>query len=386
MPRQVEPRARPTRLDIGVALVLAVVIQVEYHTDYSDASAITWRHIAVGLALSAPLAWRRIYPVTIGLGVTAVFCFQPELVKPTPNTFAAAICLVVAVSALALYPRRWVVSFGTGAVAGAMGVVGAYLDPNPKGLEGWSMLIFILGIWFAAALLRQQTERARRSEAAAVFERLSAESRAHELVAAERSRIARELHDVVSHGMGVIVIQARGGRRVLNVDPSGARNALDEIERVSTDCLQEMRLMLDVLRIDGETEHMTVPLQGLARLPELLSDFRAAGLDVDYAISGQVVPLATGLDVSAFRVIQESLTNVLQHAHASSASLRLSYSDNILDIDITNDGPVVPMPTPGHGLVGMTERVDLFDGALTWGPLPEGGFHVHARFPYAVTQ
>jgi signal transduction histidine kinase len=377
-----EPRRRPSRFDVLLGLALALVIQLEYLVDYSGITEFSLVAVTWGLLLSIPLIWRRVWPVPVGLGVVLAFCVQPEIVIPTPNTFGAAICIAVASAALAMYPRRWATAIAGCVVVGLLALLGGYLDPNPDGIEGISSMLFLVGVWVGAAFLRAQTERTRRSEEARARERVAAENRARELVASERSRIARELHDIVSHGMGVLVLQARGGRRVLDDDPVRARTAFDEIERVSTDCLNEMRLMLDVLRIDDGGSDALPPQPGMRRLDDLLGQLRAAGLRIDAEVSGEPVPLATGLDVSAYRIVQEALTNVAQHGAGASAALRVDYGPGALRIDVSDDGPAVGAVTPGHGLTGMAERAHLFDGVLEWGPRESGGFRVVAELPY----
>lgn len=379
---RVEPRRRPSRFDVLLGLALALVIQLEYLVDYSGIREFSLLAVAWGLLLSIPLIWRRVWPVPVGLGVVLAFCVQPEMVIPTPNTFGAAICIAVAAAALAMYPRRWATAIAGCVGAALLALLGGYLDPNPDGIEGISSMLFLVGVWVGAAFLRAQTERTRRSEDARVAERIAAESRARELVASERARIARELHDVVSHGMGVLVLQARGGRRVLDDDPDRARTAFDQIERVSTDCLREMRLMLDVLRIEDDDVDGTPPQQGMARLDDLLAQLREAGLRIDAEISGDPVPLPTGLDVSAYRIVQEALTNVVQHGAGAAARLRVEYAESAVRIDVVDDGPAPVTVTPGHGLTGMSERALLFDGQVEWGPATGGGFRVHADLPY----
>lgn len=374
----------PSRADIAIAAVLAVLIQLEYHIDYADSADVTLTHVIIGLALTVPLAWRRVAPLPVGLGVVAVFCFQPELVQPTPNTATAAICLVLATAALALYPRSWVFATAAGAAAIVMGVAGAWLDPDPKGLESVSLGLTMLGAWAAGALLRQQTERARRSEATIVTERLAAEAAAQALVTAERGRIARELHDVISHGLGVVVLQARGGRRVLDGDAERARGAFDDIERAASESLREMRLLLDVLRVESDTEPAPEPQPGLGRLDELLAELRSAGQVVDVTILGAPVPLTAGLDLSAYRIVQEALTNVAQHAPGARSTLVITYEPEAITLDIEDDGPAVSQARPGHGLVGMAERAQLYDGSLEWGPREPHGFRVHATLASSV--
>jgi len=372
---------RVSRFDLVLALGLAVVIQVEYHVDYAGLPGISLAATVSGLALSVPLIWRRVAPVPVGLGVIAVFSLQPELVKPTPNTFGAAICIAVASAALALYPRRWATAVLCCAAAGALGLLGGYLDPNPDGIEGISTMLYLVGVWVGAAFLRAQVQRTRRSDEALLRERVAADERARELVTSERARIARELHDVVAHGMGVLVLQARGGRRVIDSDPARARQAFDEIERLSTESLREMRLMLDVLRID-DYEVLDPPQPSLSRLDDLLHHVRTAGLRVDAEAVGAPVALPTGLDLSAYRIVQEALTNVMRHGDGAAATLRIGYGESALRIDVVDDGADRPPALAGHGLVGMAERVRMFDGSLRYGREPDGGFGVHAVLPY----
>lgn len=377
-----EPRRRPSRFDLLLGLVLALVIQLEYLFAYSGVAAFSLSAVLCGLLLSVPLIWRRVWPVPVGLGVVLAFCLQPELVRPTPNTAGAAICIAVASVALAMYPRRWRTAIVCCVVLPLLAVLGDYLDPNPEEIEAVSTALFLVGAWVAGAFLRAQTERTRRSEDARVAERLAAEVRARDLVASERARIARELHDVVSHGMGVLVLQARGGRRVLDDDPDRARSAFDQIERVSTECLREMRLMLDVLRIEDDDVDGTPPQPGMARLDDLLAQLREAGLRIDAETTGDPVPLPTGLDVSAYRIVQEALTNVVQHGAGAAARLRVEYADSAVRIDVVDDGPAPASVSPGHGLTGMSERALLFGGQVVWGAVPGGGFRVHADLPY----
>lgn len=371
-------RPAPTRADIAIAAALAALIQVEYHIDYANSGDVTLTHVIAGLAMTVPLAWRRTYPVVVGLGVVGFFCLQPEMVRPTPNTFTAAVCLVLAAAALALYPATWRAVAATGAAAVGLALLGSWLDPDPKGLEEVSMSLTVLGAWGAGALLRRQTERARASEAAVVTQRLAAVAAAEALVGAERGRIARELHDVVSHGLGVVVLQARGGRRMLGTDIDRARAAFDDIEKTATASLREMRLLLDVLRVESDVVQPSEPQPGLARLHDLLNRLRDAGQVVEVAVRGTPIPLSAGLDLSAYRIVQEALTNVARHAPGARSSLAIIYEPDRLILDIADDGPVVAEPAPGHGLVGMAERAQLYGGSLVWGPREPHGFLVRA--------
>lgn len=373
----------PSRWDVALAVGLAALIQVEYHIDYAGSADVTSRHVIIGLLLALPLVWRRTAPVPVGLTVVTVFSLQPELVVPTPNTAGAALCLVVAMGALALYPRTWAVAIISALAATAIGNLGAWLDPNPDGIEAVSTTLLLLGVWGAGALLRRQTERARRSEAAAVTERIAAEARARDLVAAERTRIARELHDVVSHGIGVIGLQARGGRRVLDSDAARARTAFDHIESASTQCLREMRLMLDVLRIQPG-DPAAPPQPSLAALDDLVADLRSAGQRIHVEVQGDPVALPADVDLSAYRIVQEALSNVAHHAPGAAATVAVAYEPDMVTLEIVNDGPTAPDPLPGHGLVGIRERAQLYGGSAEWGSDSGSGFRVRARLLYGA--
>ena len=201
--------------------------------------------------------------------------------------------------------------------------------------------------------------------------------------AAERARIARELHDVVAHNVSVMVVQADGASYALDNSPERARQALLAIASTGRQALTEMRRMLGVLRSDDGATGVA-PLPGIAQLGELLEQTRATGLAVSFTVQGVPAPLPGGLALAAYRIVQESLTNTRKHGGpAASAEVLLRYCEDALTLQITDDGhgAATAADGAGHGLTGMRERVALYSGTLDAGPLPGGGYQVTARLP-----
>lgn len=217
-------------------------------------------------------------------------------------------------------------------------------------------------------------------------ERLRAEQEevATRAVIEERARIARELHDVVSHAISVTVLQARGARRSLDVDREAVRDALDAIEHTNAQALGDMRRLLAVLR-DTEDDTRTAPQPTLALLDELAQSVRDAGVEVTVSSSGAERDVPPGVDLSAYRIIQECLTNALRHAAGSRAQVRLWYVEDALELEVVNGAGRQPARRgTGHGLVGIRERVAVVGGRVEAGATPDGGFRVWVRLPYAV--
>jgi signal transduction histidine kinase len=213
------------------------------------------------------------------------------------------------------------------------------------------------------------------------MERLAEE--ASRAVADERIRIAHELHDVVAHHMSVISLQAGVAEYVVDSDRAATREALAIVGDTSRAALAEMRRLLTVLRVDDGDS--TQPQPGLSELDGLLSRLRASGLPVSFAVTGTRRPLPPGADLCAYRIAQESLTNVLKHAGPATASLELDYGEHTLTVKITDNGrgaKARATGAPSRGITGMRERAELYGGVLTAGPRPEGGFAVMLRLPY----
>jgi len=241
------------------------------------------------------------------------------------------------------------------------------------GLAAW---LLVLGT--GAEIIR--TRRERRAELAHV-EAEEARRRASE----ERLLIARELHDVLAHNISLINVQAGVALHLLDERPDQARPALTAIKDASKEALGELRSVLDVLRRseDGTTAPRA-PTAGLRDLPGLVERTRSAGLDVTLDVSGESRPVPAGVDLAAFRIVQEALTNVVRHAGTGGARVRLDYGDERLTVQVDDDGvgtPVPPRDGAGRGIAGMRERVQALNGTFEAGPRPGRGFRVRARFP-----
>jgi len=264
--------------------------------------------------------------------------------------------------------------------------------------------------WIVAESLRNR--RARWAELSAKAERLEweREEQSRRAVAEERLRIARELHDVVAHSMSVIAVQSAVGGHVMDTQPEEARHALAAIEATSRSALTEMRRLLGILRQDGEPTGSLAPAPGLADLTPLVAQVGEAGLQVWVQVDGERGPVPPLVDLSAYRIIQEALTNVIKHAASASAYVKVSYEKGAVVLEITDDGPgrkdsghgtgpggpdggrgagadgrradaATSQFSTGHGIIGMRERVAVFGGEFAAGPRAGGGFRVFARFP-----
>lgn len=200
--------------------------------------------------------------------------------------------------------------------------------------------------------------------------------------AAERTRIARELHDVIAHGVSVIVLHARGARELLDQDPAATRRSLELIEHTGREALGELRTVVGALRTDGRRDALE-PQPGLLHLRELVRRTEEAGLAVTVTVEGQVSPLPLAVDLSAYRIVQEALANTLKHSTARNADVVVRYGDDHLLIQVTDAGTRRESSEPGggHGIVGMRERVALLNGHIETGPRPEGGYEVLAVLP-----
>ncbi|MER5227940.1 sensor histidine kinase [Streptomyces flaveus] len=333
------------------------------------------------LALAhVPLALRRRAPLVV---FAAVQCAGVAYVSlgywPLLSVFGAALVLYTVAS---VCPARIVI--GCAAVSTAKWVYGGVVsDSRSAGLAVIeALLCCAVLVWFGT-LARRSTELARQLRAEQA-------ERARREVAAERGRIARELHDVVAHHMSVISVQAGLARFVLDSDAATARGALGTIEDTSTEALEELRRMLHVLREhDPGGADSAAPMPTLARLGDLVERVRAAGVLVELSIQGAVRPLPPGVELCAYRVVQEALTNVLKHTRHADAQVRLHYRPHHLTVSVTDDGEKMisdNVPTgAGHGLIGMRERARLYGGTISVGPRAEGGFAVRLSLPTSAT-
>jgi signal transduction histidine kinase len=263
-----------------------------------------------------------------------------------------------------------------GAITFALAWVALVTDPDGVYLGGLLFFGMLFGTpWAIGRAIRHRRLRE------AQLEREKAEAEA--AIADERARIARELHDVVAHAISVIVLQARGGRKLLDDEPDEARRALDAIENTASQALAEMRRLLGLLR-ETDAELALVPQPTLAHLDDLVAQVRDAGLPVELVVDGEPTELPPGVDLSAYRIVQEALTNALKHAGPATARVAVRYGEGELDLEVSDDGTgTANGHGAGHGLTGIRERVAVFGGDLEAGQRAEGGFAVRARLPYA---
>ncbi len=345
--------------------------------------------VPMTLLLVVPVAVRRKVPVTAYAVAQVAALWQIA----TNDLSGAVLAVLVLLYTVAAYrPRRVSVTVLCASLVGS-GVAGLIFWTQP-GLQ-LSSRLFVAGVMFGGSALTAwvlgDSMRYRRGYYAALEDRaarLEAERDAQSKVAAaaERARIARELHDVIAHHVSVMVVQADGAVYALRSDPQTTETALHAISRTGRQALNEMRNLLGVLRTDGDRAQLA-PVPGLGELRELLDQARAAGLAVTYTLSGTPRDLPEGAELAAYRVVQESLTNTRKHAGlAASAAVTLRYEPAGLTVEVTDDGLASAAPgSGGHGLAGMRERIEMYGGTVQAGPLEGRGFGVVAHLPSAQT-
>ncbi len=340
-------------------------------------------HSVLVAGFTLPLLMRRRFAVLVFVTVIASAWLQLELGGGLGQPFFAALLGWYSLGAHAAPPSTYVGPTAVGLLIALVDVPrlrdGA---PADEVVPAWFILLAIWG--FGRWMQRRAGESAALRERAATAEREQREQ-AQRAVADERARIARELHDLVAHSMGVIVIQAQGAQRALDGSPERSREALVSIENAGRQGMAELRRLLGLLT-ETETDrdtNSTSPQPGLGQIPDLVERVRSTGLHVDLAIEGQVRPLPPGLELTGYRLVQEAMTNVLKHAAATRVEVRVCYETDRLDIDVRDHGGAAASveSAGGRGLVGMRERVGLYGGSVLTGPLPEGGFSVRARIP-----
>jgi signal transduction histidine kinase len=354
-------RVRPPTPDLVLALVLSVLVLQPF------------------LLLTAPLAWRRRYPMAVvGIQAAAILLVDGEF-YPDLTAFVA---ILVGVYSVAAHHRDPVVSAAV-LITYATIAAALYDDVVPEIPGPLTAFAIVAPLWLAGNSSR--IARQRLDATATRAERAERERDA--AIAEERERIARELHDVVTHNVSVMVVQASAARQVLEASPSSlveVRDAMAAVERVGQQAMDELRHMLGVL--GGGSADLRAPRAGLDQLDALRQRMRDSGVPVRVEVTGTVVALPAGIDLTAYRVIQEALTNVLRHAPGSAATVSVHHGAEELLVEITNSPPAHPVVTGGggRGLAGLAERVRLYHGFLTAGVTPDGGYRVSARLPITV--
>ncbi len=326
------------------------------------------------LALGVLLAFRTRLPLVVGGAMLAVALLEGLLPEAHGGEWIGLFVLL-GVYTTAAHTSGWRTAVAA-ALTFATGLVILIADPDSVDLGAILFFGFMFGTpWAAGRAIRHRRLRETQLEQ----EKVDAEA----AIAEERTRIARELHDVVAHAISVIVLQARGGRKLLDDEPEEARHALDAIERTASQALGEMRRLLGLLR-ESDEELALAPQPTLARLDDLVRRVREAGLPVELAVEGEPAELPPGVDLSAYRIVQEALTNALKHAGPATARVTVRYAEGELDLEVADDGAGGGNGGgAGQGLAGIRERVAVFGGDVEAGSRPEGGYAVRARLPYS---
>ncbi len=378
-----------------------------YATGFRDPGPLA---VLLTLCQTVSAAWRRRAPYAVLAATTAAATVHMALgYKPT---FAEAAMVVALYTVAAHRPQHRAVAaallFGAAMVGYGLIAEARYPSPWQDSLQSWALSFIQFGAaFFLGDLQKRRLADMAKLEALNTQLATEQELRSRWAVAEERGRIARELHDVVAHSVSVMVVQAGAARRTLAVSPDQAATALGQIESTGRQALVELRRLLGLLR-DGDPGDgaALTPQPGLEHLESLAAAAREAGLPVEVAVEGEPRPLPAGIDLSAYRIVQEALTNSLRHAGPARADVRVCYGREVLEVQVTDDGRGGPgvvgdggdliavtigpdgvLEVPGrrnggrHGLIGMRERVALFGGTLEAGPRPGGGYRVAARLP-----
>jgi signal transduction histidine kinase len=369
------------RIDWAVAAAFVIGGEIEFAVLWHGGGPRVLAVLVVAVAYGS-LIWRRTRPIVgglvmIGAWLTLNTAFEGDL-EPLQ---APLIAILVMAYAMGAYTR------GASAVAaplvlaaGMTAVIVTFDDSVPTDFV--FPTAFVLVAWLAGRGLRTRTRLTEELHEAAVRAQEAHEEEIARAAADERRRIAREMHDVVAHSVSVMVVQAGGARRILERDPRRAVEAAAHIEDVGRAALAEMRRLLGVLH-HGEDETGRAPQPTLRELERLVERSRAAGLPVTLAVHGTPQALPPGKDLAAYRVVQEALTNAIKHAGAAPTSVTVRWQPSMLVLEIVDSGGARMNGSngSGHGLVGMEERVRLYDGTLRTGRVAGGGFEVVARLP-----
>lgn len=349
---------------IAIGCYLTIVVMA-----YAESRAYWWV-FALATANVLPLLWRRRFPFTVAL-ITGIFTTWLSLVDAIGQIPAAQLVATYTFAALCPPVLRLIAVIGT--------VVGVTFSIVP---HDELLAIGPVGIMFTVAYALGTGARARRDRIAMLEERARRLAEEQEVAATlERERIAREVHDILAHSMSLVVVQAEAGPVAVRSDPDKAEEVFDTISATAREALAQLRRALGVLRSPEPTRE---PQPDLDALPALVERVRRAGLAATLAEDGDPRPVPPDLAATAYRIVQESLTNTVKHAAASQAWVRLDWRDGALRLEIRDDGrgPAAGSTRGGHGLVGMRERIAAAGGELTCGAGPDGtGFRVAATLP-----
>jgi signal transduction histidine kinase len=369
-------------LDVAVPVLLAVLSVTQLVADRPPGSPALLTVTALAAVL--PLAARRSAPLAVTAVVVVGVVGQVLVSGGAPPTFASFVATMICIYTLVREARLGPMLAGLLLIAVAVAVT-TFLQARVDTVEPFEFVYPVVYFGLAGglgALVRQRALRLAAVEDRAALLETELQREAALAAAEERSRIARELHDVVAHGLSLMVVQAEAAEEMLDRSPEAAVRPLRRVQETGRESLGEMRRLLGILRTpEGAQSAGTAPQPSLRRLPDLVQEAETAGLAVSVATDGTATDLPLGVELAAYRIVQEALTNTRRHARAHSVWVRLAYSPQDLRIEVTDDGRGPGGGRPGHGLIGMRERAALYGGTLDAGPGPDGGFRVVAVLP-----
>ncbi|MET7844897.1 sensor histidine kinase [Streptomyces sp. NPDC005373] len=381
----------PRTVDATAAVLLTVIALVGAAITEREAPALStvWRALPSTVLAGTAVLWRRSHHRAVVLVTTACVVFTIASGYPANALLLAP--AVFAVSCLALHDDRRTTYTYAGATAALTAVTATLRDPT-----GLPVDVANTATWFLLAAMWGQQIQLRRAYLDAVHARAehaerTREQEARHRVGEERVRIARELHDVVAHHLAVANAQAGTASHLVRTRPEQAQRMLDGLADTTSQALRELKATVGLLRSRTDPDTPLEPAPGLTQLPDLLASFMAAGLQVHFTTEGVAQPLSPGTDLTAYRIIQEALTNVTKHAAPADAHVRLAYARRHLTITVTNDAADRPdtssddAVTQGFGLIGMRERAHSVGGDLHTGPRTDGGFEVSTSLPLHPT-
>ena len=359
------------------ALAAVVLTQSDVWTNVGENRT---RLAAIALLVAGALLFRKrapfVVPLVVGAGAVVLTALDRVAAYETDTMFFVLV--------LAAWAAGSLLDLRQAVIALLAVLVGAWIvfirAPDVPWTELLWLSVPITGVFMLAAATTRHSERARQAEERA----RRSEEDARRAVEDERGRITRELHDVLAHSVSVMTVQASAVRRLLTPEQEREREALLTVEETGRQALAEMRRLVGIMRDDAERAAPRAPQPGIGTLPELVEQVRQSGLPVELTVEGTPVKLPAGVDLSAYRIVQEALTNTLKHAGPAHAWVAVRYAGEDVEIEVENDGNTQGgNDGGGHGLVGMRERVALCGGELHSGPRPGGGFRIAARLPVA---
>jgi signal transduction histidine kinase len=386
---------RRVAVDVAVVVVIFCLAVADIANGASDDSAERGADLLAFVLVGAgslSMWWRRRFPV-VTLSIVAGVVITAYL-----REYGAALAVLglPALYAVAVYEeRRRLAWYALIAISSLMLLAASVsLLDTPDGfayLSLLSMATFVTAAIAAGVLIRNRERIFADTELRAAVAEANRLADAERAAANERSRIAREMHDVLAHSMSVIAVQAAAGREIARVDPEKAAEVFARIESVGRESLTELRRMLGVLRDTGEGNASRAPQPGIADVADIVAASTASGVATELVVEGQRRDLAPGIELAAFRIVQEALTNVRKHAGpTATASVCIRYESSSVLVEVIDDGrgaaTALSASGSGHGLIGMRERVEVYGGELSYGPRPGGGYAVRVRLPTATVE